>query len=136
MKKQPRGFALLSAIFLVVIIAALGLFAVTISSNQQQSSAMDALGSQAYQAAKAGLEWGAYQATRAVPVCNATTTLTTPAGQLSVFTITVECSSTAYTDGTDLFSVYQLKSTAKTTGSVIGSLGYFERQVQVTMRNP
>ena len=59
--KKQRGFSLVSAIFLLVVIAALGTFAVTLSTTQQQSSALDVMGARAYQAAQAGIEWGAFQ---------------------------------------------------------------------------
>jgi MSHA biogenesis protein MshP len=132
MKKQLRGFTLISAIFLVVVISALGLFAVTISTTQQQTSVMDFQGSRAYQAAKAGIEWGIYRVTKdsACP----TTSPTMPAGQLSGFTVTITCNVNAYTEGTDSFSVYQLTSTA-TTGT-LGSANYVERQLQVAIKNP
>ncbi len=134
MKNYQSGFSLISAIFLLVVIAALGLFTVTISTTQQHSSAMDVLGSRAYQAAKAGIEWGVYQLT--VPAVPATcATLTQPImpadTQLSLFTVTVVCNATAWTEGTASFSVYQLTSTAKT--GVVGSLGYFERQLTATV---
>lgn len=130
-----KGFALVSAIFLLVVIAALGVFAVTISTTQQQSSAMDALGSRAYQAAKAGIEWGSYQIIKNAATCATLTSPTMPAGtQLSQFTVTLSCSSTAHTEGTNTFSVYQLISTA-TTG-VVGTNSYFERQLQVSIKNP
>lgn len=131
-----KGFALLSAIFLLVVIAALGLFAVTISTTQQQSSVMDALGSRAYQAAKTGIEWGSYQITKSGGACVASTILIMPAGtQLSAFTVTVECTvSTQYTEGVNTFYVYQLKATAKT--GVVGSANYFERQLQIAIKNP
>ena len=45
--KIQRGFSLISAIFLLVVIAALGTFAVTLSTNQQQSAALDVLGARA-----------------------------------------------------------------------------------------
>jgi MSHA biogenesis protein MshP len=135
MKKYHHGFVLVSAIFLLVVIAALGLFSVTISTTQQQSSAMDALGSRAYQAAKAGIESSIYQITKGGAAC-ATFTPAMPTGtQLSAFAVSVTCSSTgSYTDGTATFSVYQLISTA-TTGTV-GSSSYFERQLQVAITNP
>jgi len=135
MKKYQRGFALVSAIFLLVVIAALGLFAVTVSTTQQQGSAMDVLGSRAYQSAKAGIEWSIYQITKGGATCATLVQPTMPAGtQLSVFAVAVVCSSTGpYTDGAATFSVYQLTSTA-TTG-VVGSSGYFERQLQVTITN-
>jgi MSHA biogenesis protein MshP len=141
-----KGFVLISAIFLLVVIAALGLFALTVSNTQQQNSVMDALGSRAYQAAKTGIEWGSYQITKGGGTCAASSSLTMPAGtQLSAFTVTVNCTayptpSTQYTDGTNLdgspknFSVYQLTSTA--TMGTVGSASYFERQLQVAVKNP
>ena len=55
-----RGFSLVSAIFLLVALAALGAAMVTFSTVQNQSQAMDAMGSRAYEAANAGIEWAAY----------------------------------------------------------------------------
>ena len=135
MKKYQLGFSLVSAIFLLVVIAALGLFTVTISTTQQQSSAMDVLGSRAYQAAKAGIEWSIYRITQDEETCATLTQPALPAGtQLSVFSVVVNCSSTGpYSDGGAAnFSVYELTSTATTAGDV-GSLGYLERQVRVTI---
>jgi autotransporter translocation and assembly factor TamB len=42
--KMQHGFSLVSAIFLLVVIAALGTFAVTLSTTRQQSAALDVLG--------------------------------------------------------------------------------------------
>lgn len=130
-----KGFALISAIFLLVVISALGLFAVTISNTQQKNSVMDALGSRAYQAAKTGIEWGSYQITKVGGACAASTSLTMPAGtQLSAFTVTVNCSSTTHTEGTNTFSIYQLTSIAST--GTMGSINYVERQLQAAIKNP
>jgi MSHA biogenesis protein MshP len=59
--KNVRGFALVSAIFILVVLAALGAFILNISTNQQIGSALDVQGVRAYQAARAGIEWGVYQ---------------------------------------------------------------------------
>jgi MSHA biogenesis protein MshP len=137
MKQSSCGFTLLSAIFLLVVIAALGLFAVTISNTQQQNSVMDMLGARAYQAAKAGIEWGSYQISKGgVSSCTAFPQPTLPAGtQLSAFTVSVTCSVTTHTEAINAFSVYQLTSTA-TTGGAIGSAGYVERQLQAVIKQP
>ncbi|HEY6280567.1 MAG TPA: hypothetical protein VIW72_02070 [Burkholderiales bacterium] len=58
---MQSGFLLVTAIFLLVILAALGAFILTISGTQQTGSALDVQGSRAYQAARAGIEWGSYQ---------------------------------------------------------------------------
>jgi MSHA biogenesis protein MshP len=55
-----RGFSLISAIFLLVVLAGLGVAMVSISTVQNTSSALDIQGVRAYQAAKAGIEWGLY----------------------------------------------------------------------------
>jgi Tfp pilus assembly protein PilX len=59
--KSQCGFLLVTAIFLLVILAALGAFILTISGTQQTSSALDVQGSRAYQAARAGIEWASDQ---------------------------------------------------------------------------
>jgi len=59
--RHLRGFALVSAIFILVVLAALGAFIVNISTSQQIGSALDVQGVRAYQAARAGIEWGLYQ---------------------------------------------------------------------------
>ncbi len=58
---EIRGFAIVSAIFILVVLAALGAFIVNISSSQQIGSALDVQGVRAYHAARAGIEWGLYQ---------------------------------------------------------------------------
>ena len=65
---RPRGFALPTAIFLIVILALLGVFIVRINLTQTGSLALDVLGTHAYQAARAGTEWGAYQVLRGASV--------------------------------------------------------------------
>lgn len=61
---RMRGFSLVSAIFLLIVLAALGVAMVTISTTQHQSSSLDIEGVRAYQATKAGIEWGVYQRLR------------------------------------------------------------------------
>lgn len=59
-----RGFSILSALFLLVVLSALGAVLVTVSTTQHTSSALDVEGVRAYQAARAGLEWGLYVVTK------------------------------------------------------------------------
>ncbi len=99
-----RGFAIVSAIFLLVVLGALGAFMVTLSTVQHTTSTQDMQGARAYQAARAGIEWGAYQVLTpehanpvGVPyVCPvAATALNTLAGSLAGFSVTVLCELTA-----------------------------------------
>ena len=59
---NQRGFSLIMAIFLIVVIGGIAVFIGRVSSMQHQSSALDEEGAMAYQAARAGIEWGVYQA--------------------------------------------------------------------------
>ena len=52
-----RGFAAITAIFLVVVLAALGGFMLSFSNTQQLTAAQDIRGSRAYWAARSGIEW-------------------------------------------------------------------------------
>ena len=130
---NQNGFSLVSAIFLLVVIIALGLFAVNVSSTQQHNAANDVLGSRAYQAAKAGLESAVYQISKGGATCATLTNPVMPTGQLSIFTVTLSCNPTSYTDGSTTGVVYQLTSTATITGSVIGAAHYVERQVSMAV---
>lgn len=100
-----------TAIFLMVILAALGAFIARVNLMQSSSSALDVLGSGAYRAARAGLEWGAYNSLRNT-TCAATTTLTFTGGSLSPFTVTVTCSATATDELGVVGSIDQITSTA------------------------
>lgn len=141
---SEHGFSLISAIFLLVVIAALGTFAVTLSTTQQQSAALDVLGSRAYQAARAGIEWGAFQITQSgvagsafATNCQSGATASQPvlpAGtQLSVFSVNVTCGATSYIDGVSGV-VYELTSTASgVEGASPGSPDYVERKIRITV---
>lgn len=142
-KRQPSaesGFVLPSAIFLVVILAALAAYMVTLSRTSHMSGALDIQGSRAYQAARAGIEWAAWQVVNLPPVAlpdpvptpcplpfPGSVTLT---GTLAAFTVTVTCIRTADDDGGALVEVYQVTSTA--TSGVPGSVDYVERQIQAS----
>jgi MSHA biogenesis protein MshP len=92
------GFAMPSAIFLIVLLAILGAMVVTVSGLQHTSSARDLMGARTLQAARAGIDWGAYQVLQQVGalgagVCPASTAIAMPAGtDLTGLTVNVTCS--------------------------------------------
>lgn len=95
---RSRGVGLVTAIFLLVVIAALAVAMVTVFTTQQTSSALDVQGARAYQAARAGLEWGIFKHVRPDP-CNSTNSFKLEEGtSLGAFTVTVTCN---LTDGPD-----------------------------------
>lgn len=142
-RKRARGFSLISAIFLLVVITLLGAYVVTLSTSQQTTEALDVEGARAYQAARAGVEWGAWELLRnsvgafavacdaasyAAPTSQALAGL---AGTLSGFSVQVQCGSAATTEAGANVRVYRLTVTA--SKGTLGSLFYVERQLQAIL---
>lgn len=153
--RRQAGFAIVSAIFILVVLAVLGAAMVSISTSQQTGSAQDIQGARAYQAARAGLEWGLYkvQSTAAYNFgytssnpndrrCQdgtlgpSTTSFQPAASTLSGFTVTVTCRGT--TDGAGGPTVFSVVATACSTpsggacpNSVDPGALYVERRIAV-----
>jgi MSHA biogenesis protein MshP len=125
---REGGFAIITAIFLLVILGGLAAFMVTVSTAMHTTSALDLQGARAYQAARAGIEWGAFQVLAPVPSCAANTTLPALGGNLAGFTTTVACIPAVHTEGAATVTTYQLTATA--TFGATGSADYVERQLQ------
>ena len=131
-----RGIAIVSAIFILLVLAVLGAFVINITTTQHMSSAQDLLSARAYQAARAGIEWGEYQVT-INGSCVASTTLTMPATAttLTAFKVTVLCP-TPITVGSQ--TVYRITATACNQGATCPNTTnpnaqYIERQLEVTL---
>lgn len=93
--RKQAGVSLITAVFLLVVFAGLGAAMLNVFTSQHASSAMDVLGVRAYQAARAGIEWGVFRQTRNNS-CLPTQSFALPANStLSVFTVTVTCARTA-----------------------------------------
>lgn len=142
---RTAGFTMISAIFLLVVLAALGTAMVGITQGQQLGSAAELESARALQSARGGLEWAAYQVLQnpappaAAPACFGATNMT-----VAAFTVTVSCvrtpSSGAVADGATTMVFYQLVATAcnapvagacPTTGTPGAT--YVERQLSWTV---
>ena len=133
MRLQQRGFALIAAIILVVLLAALSAFVASMVSGQSANQQLERMSRQTDLAARAGLEWGAYQVLQvppppaAAPVCFSTTTLILP-GSLSMISVTVSCFTPAST-------IYQITATAN-VGAAPTNPNYVERQKSAVYFRP
>ena len=136
MKRVPHtesGFVLPTAIFLLVILAALAAYMVSLSRTSHISSALDIQGSRAYQAARAGIEWAAWQVVdpqglQPSPApCPAATTLVLEE-TLAAFRVDVSCTPFVETDGADTVAIYQITSTA--TSGQPGEVDDVERRIE------
>lgn len=124
---RQRGFTIIAAIFILVVLAGLGGAILTVSSNQQIGSALDVQGVRAYLAARAGIEWGLYQQLRNGS-CVASSSVTPSAPTLSGFSVIVTCQAYADTNGGP--DVHLIESTA--SSGTVGSFTYVERRVKVS----
>lgn len=147
-RTRAAGFTLVSAIFVLVVLAALGAALATAGMRQQLGSAAEIESARAFQSARAGLEWAAFQVLRnpappaAAPGCFTTTSFTL-AG-LAGFTVTVSCARTpasgTVADGATALAFYQLVANACNAPSggncpASGTPGttYVERQLTWTV---
>lgn len=152
---RARGFSIVAAIFLLVVLALLGAAIVYVTGLQQSGHQLDILGARAYQAARAGIEWGAFQVldpnngigTAVLPVCPASPTnlaAGTLGGSLASFTVTVTCDGTTNaptTEGNRNIGAYRVVATAcnqpvagpEACPNTTPTTGYVERQLQATL---
>ena len=118
-ERRTAGFTMVSVLVIVVVLAALGAAITKVSTRQHLGSAAEVESARAMQAARAGLEWAAFQVLRnpappaAAPGCFGTTSFT--ATGLGSYTITVSCNRTAGTDGSTALAFYQLTANACNT---------------------
>lgn len=123
---QQKGFAAIAAIFLVVVLAAMGGFMLTFSNTQQLNAAQDLQGSRAYWAARSGLGWGLAQVKANPAACP-----TGAPAAVDGFALLLTCTRSSYTDGVDTIVVYRLES--KASAGTPGSALYVERSVSAAM---
>jgi MSHA biogenesis protein MshP len=129
--RKHSGFALVPALFLVVILGSLGVVAVRLGNGQQHAVIMGLVQARALAAARAGIEWGAYQAlTNPLHSCAASTTLNLTEASLNGFSVVVTCASTSFPNGAGTSNSYSILATA--TSGTYGQPGYVRRVVSST----
>lgn len=142
MKRRIRsaGMALMSAIFLIVVLIGLGVAMMNLSNVEQDTASKAILSAKVYYGARAGLDWGIQQAIAAGAPCNGVpTNFNLTQGSLSGVAVAVTCFaapqgvSTCGSAGTSLCRTYYLTSAA-TTGT-LGTLSYAERHIEATVSN-
>lgn len=145
--RRCSGFTLMSAIFLLVVLAALGVYMVTISGVQQATTSHAVIAARTYYAAKSGLEWAINRAVNTstatptipllTPCANSTSTFTDPS--LPNITITITCSYSRHREGNtpgggnNRFNVAVITSTAEY--GTFGSPDYARRRLEATVSN-
>jgi len=125
--KNNAGFTLIQAIFILVVLALLGVAMMRLIGVQSSTSVFALQGARAYQAARSGLEWGAAQAS-AGNSCNGTM-------MVEDFSVNVTCSSQSFTEGPiGPYDVYRISATA--TFGNYGSPDFISRRAEMKVGFP
>lgn len=145
--RRQRGFLVIAAVFLLVVLAGLVGYMLTVSTTSQAASAADFNSARAYQAARAGLEWGAYRilrgaggATTFETQCaagSATPRNLTFGSALAGFTATVSCTAGGLTEGASSVTAYKIISVgcndASCPNASTTSATYVERALTLSL---
>jgi len=149
---RQRGFGAIAAIVILVILAVMGAAIVGISTSQQISSAQDVMSSKAWQAARAGNEWGLFKALSSTTPSDTWKTCSNLTQTIDLtadtgFNVTVTCNSWPFNEGeatpgvAKVVRVFRITAVAcpaatcpATDASVMG-LGYVERTRTVLATN-
>lgn len=154
LRNRPRqhGFLIIAAVFLLVVLAGLVAYLMSVSTTSQAASAADLNSARAYQAARTGVEWAVYQILRD-PAGGTFRSACTPGtvtrnqdygGQLAGFTTTVTCTGVGplTEGGSAALYVYKIVANAcnEPSGGVCRntttvSSTYVERELSVTLTN-
>ena len=130
--QRQRGFSLVSAIFLLVVLTTAGAYMVRISGVQRTTTSFALLGPKAYHAARSGVEWAIHAAINVPGSCPVGSTTTTPfsltEGGLAGFSVSVTCTSAVHTEASASETVFDISSTAE-FGS-FGDRDYVSRRLQ------
>lgn len=131
--RAQRGFALMAALFIVVTLAAIGVYLLTVSTGQVAAAAQDEQAARAYQAARTGVEWAAYQVLVVGSSCPAPQNLALAQG----FSVDVTCAaSPAETEGGTQVTAYSITATGCNAASCLAASNaptYVNRQLQLTL---
>jgi MSHA biogenesis protein MshP len=145
-RRAGRGFLIIAAVFLLVVLAGLVAYLTTVSTTSQAASAADFNSARAYQAARAGVEWGVFRILQGSGGAGtfetecaagaATPRNLTFGSTLAGFTATVTCTSVGLSEGGSPVTAYRVVSTGcnePACPSATTSATYVERQVSLSL---
>jgi MSHA biogenesis protein MshP len=146
MNAGQRGFGAIAAIVILVIMATISAALVRLGTTQQLTSAQDVMSARAWQAARAGNEWGLDRALSASS-CFGPTSLDLRAA--TGFLVTVTCTARNFNEGESspgvplVVTTYSIEAVACNTGgatcpdaTMAATPGYVERKRLVMANTP
>ncbi len=118
----------MSAIFLIVVLAALGASIASISNVEHDTATKSLLSTRVYYGAKTGLEWAIQRAIAAASCAGAT--FSPSGGGFEGVSVTVTCVQSTHGSGNITYYI-----TSIATAGTVGSLNYAERRMEATVSN-
>jgi len=128
LSRRQRGLSLITAIFIVVVLALIALFAVRSLGSQQAQNNQALIGLRAEYAARAGLQWGAARALPPTGSCVGTSNLV-----IEGIAVTVSCTATTVTEAGVPYEVFTIDALA--VAGVLGEPEYAQRSLSARFSN-
>lgn len=128
--RRQRGFALVAAIFLLVVLAAGALVLVRVVAAQQGTVALSLQQARAYHAARSGIAWATARVFD-LGDCPPATTLSLTEGGLTGFDVDVTCTATQHVEAGETIPVYRLEAVSRY--GVPGAPGHVRRRIGATV---
>jgi MSHA biogenesis protein MshP len=128
---RQRGATLVVAVFLLVVLAALGAFAVRLTVMQQQTVNSSLLATQAFHAARSGIAWGAHRALNGGWCATMTLTLTEAGAE--GFSVEVSCAQSTHAEGSATIEVFVIEALAE--WGAYGQADYVSRRLEAKIVN-
>lgn len=136
--KKQTGFLLPAAIFLLVVLAGLGAYAVNINTVQLATATQDIQATRAYHLARAGAELSAYYVMQTSVVtdiptsCNASASTTITLDGFSIARSCTPINVPYYEQGSDReIGIYNITSTA--SYGTANTLNYVQREIKMDL---
>ncbi len=141
---RQNGFSLLTAIFILVVLATLMTYMLNLNVLQQATVVQEIQGARAMQAARAGIEYGVYQALSGAacsPGANTSETILFAASEsaLKSFSVKLDCQASAHSEGATALVFYTLTALAENGAYAAGANvnpDYVSRRLRVTVSRP
>ena len=123
-RHRQRGVNLVAALFVLIVLAGLAAFIVTLAGVQHQTSALAAQSARAWYAAQGGLELAAYQSLDNQQ-CQ------TPSETIEGLEVSTSCESSSHQEGGTEVLIFELTATAEGGSTEAGDR--VRRQVRTTV---
>ncbi len=135
--RRQRGMSIVVALFVIVVVASLAAFAVTVGGAQSQAQSASLQTSRAMAAARTGLHWGLYRS-RTSTWCNTpgqVQTIALTEGALRGFSVRVTCDGHQHLEGVSTY-YYTFDIGATASYGAYGSVDFASRSVSARYYSP